>query len=237
MARTVKDPDERRRELLACAQKLFYSKGYESTSVRDIVNEAGVAKGTFYYYFDSKQAILESMIDELVSYSLVLMKPIIDDPDLNATEKWIQAFRIIADWKADRKKELLALLEIMHSDENVLLRHKTNLITVERLSVELAKIVAQGVDEGVFDTEFGKDAARIALGSSITLSTTMYDLLLHPEQYDDPAALARQKISAVQDAIERVLGAEPGSLPLAADNVFDVWFEEEKEPRMENDLI
>ena len=75
MKRIVKDPDERRGELIACAQKLFYSKGYESTSVRDIVDEAGVAKGTFYYYFESKQAVLEAMIDELVAYSVALMRP------------------------------------------------------------------------------------------------------------------------------------------------------------------
>ena len=57
MTRIVKAPDVRRSELIACAQRLFYSMGYENTSVSDIVNEVGVAKGTFYYYFKSKQAI------------------------------------------------------------------------------------------------------------------------------------------------------------------------------------
>lgn len=54
MTRTAKDSDERRSELIATAQQLFYSKGYESTSVSDIVKAVGVAQGTFYYYFDSK---------------------------------------------------------------------------------------------------------------------------------------------------------------------------------------
>lgn len=233
MARTVKDPDERRRELIASAQKLFYTKGYESTSVSDIVHEAGVAKGTFYYYFDSKQAVLEAMIDELVAYSVTLMRPIVEDPTLNGAEKWIQAFRIIGNWKIDRKSEMMALLRMMMADENVLLRYKTNLKTVEALAGELAKIIAQGVGEGVFNTRFGEDAAKIALGSSMTLSTTMYDLLLHPDQYDDPAALAKQNIAAVQDAIERILGAEAGSLPIADDALFDGWFKKELEPALE----
>ena len=45
MTRIVKAPDERRSELIACAQELFYSKGYEGTSVRDIVEvcEGGIA--------------------------------------------------------------------------------------------------------------------------------------------------------------------------------------------------
>jgi AcrR family transcriptional regulator len=234
MARTVKDPDERRRELIASAQKLFYTKGYESTSVSDIVHEAGVAKGTFYYYFDSKQAVLEAMVDELVAYSVTLIRPIVEDTALNAAEKWIQAFRIIGNWKIDRKREMMALLRMMMADENVLLRYKTNLKTVDALAGELAKIIAQGVGEGVFNTRFGEDAAKIALGSSLTLSTTMYDLLLHPDQYDDPAALAKQNISAVQDAIERILGAETGSLPIADDAIFDAWFSKQEKPQLEN---
>jgi AcrR family transcriptional regulator len=234
MTRTVKDPDERRSELITCAQKLFYAKGYESTSVRDIVIEAGVAKGTFYYYFDSKQEILEAMIDELVSYSLSLIKPIVEDPTLTATEKWIQAFRIIGNWKTDRVEEMRALLIMMHADENVLLRYRTNIKTVDALSVELAKIVAQGANEGVFNTEFGEEAAKIALGGSVSLADVMYDLLMNPERHDNPAAVARHKISAIQDAIERILGAEAGSLPLADDHVFDGWFSQKNEPEKEN---
>ena len=45
--------------------------------------------------------------------------------------------------------------------------------------------------------------------------------MLQPQKYENPAVVARQKIAAVQDAIERVLGAEPGSLPLADEQVLE----------------
>ena len=67
MTRNVKAPDERRSELIATAQQLFYTKGYERTSVSDIVKAVGVAQGTFYYYFGSKQAILEALVAELTA--------------------------------------------------------------------------------------------------------------------------------------------------------------------------
>jgi AcrR family transcriptional regulator len=230
MARTVKDPDERRSELIASAQNLFYSKGYERTSVHDIVDGVGVAKGTFYYYFDSKQAILEAMIDELVAYSITLMRPIIEDPDLNAVEKWVKAFSTIGSWKVGRRSEMIAILKMMYSDENALLRYKTNQRTVERLSPELARIVVQGIEEGVFDTKFGEDAAKIAFGSALTFSDELFHLFMNAKQYENPAEMAWQKMSAVQDAVERILGAEPGSLPLAEPYLFDQWFNERKEP-------
>jgi AcrR family transcriptional regulator len=230
MARTIKDPDERRSELVASAQKLFFSKGYERTSVSDIVAEIGVAKGTFYYYFDSKQAILEAMIEELVDYSITLIRPIINDPALNATEKFVRAFGVISNWKFDNRSEILALLKVMFSDDNALLRYKTNQRTLEFLSPELTPIVTQGLEEGVFDTPFGEDAMKIALGSTLAFAEELYDVFLNPENYEDPAGLSRVRMSAVQDAIERILGAESGSLPFADPSLYDQWFDTEKEP-------
>ena len=110
LARIAKSPDERRHELIACAQKLFYSKGYERTTVGDIVDELGVAKGTFYYYFDSKLAILEAMVDEMIGQSVALLHKIVADETLPVLEKWARAFQVVAAWKAERKAELLATL-------------------------------------------------------------------------------------------------------------------------------
>ncbi|MGD8519484.1 MAG: helix-turn-helix domain-containing protein, partial [Anaerolineae bacterium] len=122
MTRVTKDPDERRTELIACAQQLFYSKGYERTTVRDIVDALGVAKGTFYYYFDSKQQILEAMVDELIGQSMALLHEIVVDEALPALVKWARAFRELGAWKSERKAELLAMLHVMQMDENLLLR-------------------------------------------------------------------------------------------------------------------
>ncbi len=79
MARIVKTPDERCSDLTATARILFYTRGFENTSISDIVNKVGVAEGTFYYYFSSKQAILEAVVEELIAHSLVLVQPIITD--------------------------------------------------------------------------------------------------------------------------------------------------------------
>ncbi len=224
MARTAKKPDERRSELIACAQKLFYSKGYESTSVRDIVDEAGVAKGTFYYYFDSKQAILEATVDELAAYAVVLMRSTVDDQTLTATEKWIQALRGVGNWKTERKSEMIALMRMMRAPENLLLQYQLRSKMLEMVTPELTRIVEQGVEEGTFDTSNAADAAEIALAVWLTLSDVLTDTILNPERFEDPAGLARRKVASVQGASERVLGASPGSLPIMDAATFDIWF-------------
>jgi len=224
MARIVKKPDERRRELIACAQKLFYSKGYESTSVRDIVNEVGVAKGTFYYYFDSKQAILEALVDELVAQMIVLLHEIMADETLTAIPKWIRAFQVINKWKIEHKAELIEISRLMHKDENVLLQHKMRRQAIQMVAPEFSKIISQGVKEGVFDTAFVEDSAQIVLAIMETLSETLTDMVRHPDKYGNPLALAQRKLVAVQTAIERVLGAQEGSLPLIDMQMLDAWF-------------
>lgn len=64
--RISKDPEIRRQEIIEAARDLFLSKGYENTSIDDIVRQVNVAKGLFYYYFPKKEAILSAIADEFV---------------------------------------------------------------------------------------------------------------------------------------------------------------------------
>ena len=60
----LKKGDARRGELLAASEKLFYTKGYENTSVQDILDAVGFSKGGFYHHFDSKLAVLEAICQQ-----------------------------------------------------------------------------------------------------------------------------------------------------------------------------
>jgi len=66
MPRVSKDPQVRMEEILDAAENLFYTRGYHETAVSDIVKKVGVAQGTFYYYFESKEAALEGVINRHV---------------------------------------------------------------------------------------------------------------------------------------------------------------------------
>ena len=226
MTRIAKAPDERRSELITTAQQLFYTKGYERTSVSDIVKAVGVAQGTFYYYFDSKTAVLEAVVAELIAQTQAILQEIVADETLAAIPKWIQAFQVANNWKIERKDEMIALLHLLHRDENVLLQYKMRMQATQVLSPELAKIAAQGVKEGVFETESIQDSVEIALAITQPFSDTIYSTVLNPDKYDDPATLAGRKLASVQTAIERVLNAPPGSLPLIDEQILAAWFED-----------
>jgi AcrR family transcriptional regulator len=65
-ARAERRRTERREAILLAAQRVFRGKGYHSASVHDIIDEARIARGTFYLYFDSKQAVFSELVDEFL---------------------------------------------------------------------------------------------------------------------------------------------------------------------------
>ena len=226
MARIVKAPDERRMEFIETAQTLFYTKGYERTSVNDIIEAVGVSKGAFYYYFESKTAVLEAIVDEIIERVLADLQEIIADETLPAIAKWQKALQVSNNWKLERKEEMIAASRLMQMDENILLQHKIRAATRQVVISEMAKIITQGVDEGVFSVQHVLETTEILLGIISTLSSTVNELIFNQENYEDPAAIALRKKMAVETAVERLLSAPPGSMSIVDDEALTAWFVE-----------
>ena len=73
--------DQSSQKILNAALELFGTKGYEATSISDIVAEAGVSKGLIYHYFDSKEDLLRQMIDNMGEEAEEVMEKILsEDP-------------------------------------------------------------------------------------------------------------------------------------------------------------
>ena len=68
--RIVKEAEERKNEILDEAAALFAKKGYDGTSIGDILEKVGVARGTLYYHFRSKEEILDALV-ERISNSII----------------------------------------------------------------------------------------------------------------------------------------------------------------------
>ncbi|MGL6198822.1 MAG: TetR/AcrR family transcriptional regulator [Lachnospiraceae bacterium] len=85
--RRLKEPEVRKNEILDAAHKLFVEKGYSKTTVIDILNVNGLSKGVFYYYFKSKEEVLDAIIERIVDAEVANAKKIVADPDLTTPQK------------------------------------------------------------------------------------------------------------------------------------------------------
>ncbi|MFT4085403.1 MAG: TetR/AcrR family transcriptional regulator [Nocardioides sp.] len=77
-----RDPDATKAALLKSALTLFEKKGYDATSVQQIVDDAGRTKGAFYHYYESKEDLLHELHDTFIDYQLELAHAVLarDEP-------------------------------------------------------------------------------------------------------------------------------------------------------------
>ena len=212
MVRISKDYDERRTELLDAAQALFYDQGYESTTVDAIINKVGVAKGTFYYYFDSKVALLNALADRLSAAGLEQFRRVVELDDTDALVKLNKVFELSRSSKVANKELIRTLLKVVFMDENILLRHKLNARSVSLAAPEMAKIIRQGVAEGIFDTPYPDGAGQTLLLLGIELNELLAPLILELDEKPDNMGRMKEMIDHYENAIERILGAPEGSI-------------------------
>src|SRR5436189_5780695 len=112
MVRTVNQANRtiRRDAFVDAAQRLIASKGYEHMSIQDVLDALDASRGAFYHYFDSKQALLEAVIDRMVDAGLAEVAPVGADPALPAVDKLQRVFSTIGRWKTERKALVLSLM-------------------------------------------------------------------------------------------------------------------------------
>jgi len=120
--RTLKDPEERKAEILDTAERLFTTKGYIQTTILDILNEIGIAKGTFYYYFKSKEEVMDAIIMRIVSADVAAAKKIADDTGLSALQK---LFQILLAQKPQSGSGKEKMLEQFHRPNNAEMHQKS----------------------------------------------------------------------------------------------------------------
>ncbi len=212
MPRISKSPDKRRSELIAVAQQLFFTKGFDKTSVGEIVKTADVAKGLFYYYFDSKQAILEAMIDDILQRELTHVQTVVEDPTLDAITKWKTAIQHLAAWEVANADELLPLLATTYKPENVRFLHYMQTQSVAIFSPGIAVIIAEGVQQGVFHVPHAAEVAQLIMGILLHTLDPIAKLILAETPAPTHLADLRQILETTETSIARILGVADDAL-------------------------
>jgi TetR/AcrR family transcriptional regulator, transcriptional repressor for nem operon len=225
MARTVNEDEYavRRNEILDVAQRLVYTRGYEQITIQDLLNELAISKGAFYHYFDSKQALLEGLVERMMDEGLHVVTPIITDPGLKALEKLQRYFATAGRWKTERKDFVLALMEIWYNDDNIIMRQKVYDAAIQRITPLIDQVVHQGVAEGIFHPAFPGEVGQIILALMFSYVDVFAQLIMKSGSDENSVCRLMDKVNALEDSIERILGAPPGSLVLMDKATMREW--------------
>ena len=139
----AKTKEERRNEIIETAGKLFEEKGYEQTQVQDIVNEIGVAKGLFYYYFKSKDEVMEELAVRYADAIIDAVNKLIDK-DIATFDKINRIFQIFIDSAEKKFGIFMGILNVKNG-----ITHERIFFNVGKKMVPLVtELILSGNDNG-----------------------------------------------------------------------------------------
>jgi AcrR family transcriptional regulator len=157
--------NERKRQVLLTAQRLFTDKGFSTTSVQDILDESSISKGTFYNYFSSKNECLMAILEHARNKASVRRHELLIGQDIS--DKNILVEQIVIRIHVNREQNLLPIYEaVFHSGDNDL---KT--FIKDMFLAEFSWLSGRLVDV------YGKEAAPYAADCSVMLFGMMQQLL------------------------------------------------------------
>ena len=226
MARIVKEEEyaEKRNAILDVAQRLIYTRGYEQMTIQDILDDLQISKGAFYHYFDSKQALLEALVERIGVGALQLILPIVHDPELPALDKFQRYLDTLNQWKVGQKAFFLALLRVWFTDDNAIVRQKLRATAIREIAPLLSEIIRQGIQEGVMTATYPDQLGEVIMSLAQDAGETIGALLLSFDPERDDMQRIERTVSVYTDTFERVLGLPAGSLSLIDDQTLKEWF-------------
>ena len=158
----IVDRTARRAELVAAAARVFAERGVANTSVSDIVRAAGVAQGTFYLYFATKEDVVLAVVDEMAGRMIEGITSAVEASGSSAVEKFLGLRDVLMAFDVDPAAVQLA--GFIHRPENRPLHDRMAEHFVPALIPLMESIVTQGVSEGVFNVRDPLAAAWFVLG-------------------------------------------------------------------------
>lgn len=189
--RIVKDAEERRNEILDTAEELFMVHGYEQSSVQGIIDKIGIAKGTFYYYFKSKEELLNGIVDRynqiIVNRAMLIAK--------NKKMGCLQRFQRIIQSMQISGEVNPEVMEQLHTQQNALLHQKVLGSMINNLTPILTEITIEGNADGSFHCRFPRESVEMLLTYGLTAFDS--DIIDFPEEQKNEKMSAMYAIAAL----------------------------------------
>ena len=200
--RIVKEAEERRNEILDVADRLFSQKGFEGTSTNDILEEVGIARGTLYYHFKSKEDIMDALIERYNKQILQAAQMVAQQKEVPILVRMVQVVQSmkLSQYKSDSE----ALIKQIHKPQNVLMHQKIQRMIIKSITPILAHLVQEGITQGLFHTSVPYECVEMLMIYATTLFDGEIIELTEEEKFS--------RMEAMLTNMERMLGCESGFL-------------------------
>jgi AcrR family transcriptional regulator len=200
--RITKDKETRKAELVDASARLFLEKGYDNTMVSDIVKSVGVAQGTFYYYFEAKENVLDAALEKMLREGVDRVIRLSSDDCQTATQRLEGFFRML--FSPRGSIEVSSRYSQFLQEPAVHARMEQ--VRFGMLHQALKELLEAGADNGEFTPlRFPGEIAEIALRGTAEFIRGRQAIL-------DAQLGADATMDALAEFMEKLLGLQEGSL-------------------------
>lgn len=207
--RVVKEAEERKEEILDAAERLFGTKGFDNTSTNDILEEVGIARGTLYYHFKSKEEILDGVIRRMTERMMAKAGKIVRNRELSLLERLTKAI-LSLNVESQIGNEVM---EQVHRPQNALMHQKMQKRLLVGINPIFTELIEEGVREGICHTDYPEEAVEMTM----LYANTAFDSI---DINDLSQEEKEKKIAGFIYNVERLMGMEQGSLQEALMQIF-----------------
>ena len=156
MARN-KYPEETIQKILDTAERLFIEKGYDHTSLQDIIESTGLSKGGIYHHFASKEDIFYYVCNRIGQRNGEVLSQVRDDPALSGLDKLRTIFKTAL--HPDRQAKMFCMMPYLLDNERFLASEMRS-IFMEVAPCFIEPIIRQGIADGSIQTDAPKELAE-----------------------------------------------------------------------------
>ena len=184
--------------ILDTAQKLFMEQGFDQTSISQILEATQIARGTLYYYFSSKEEIMDAIIERTIERAFTASQAFADNRELTVLERLAGSMDALNLNHQEGEKVLLHL----NQPQNALLHEKTNQILLERAPQILLPIIQDGIAAGDMKTDYPYESLEMILTYSLQAFGSSFQAL--------PPEKQQQKLQAFLYLLETIFHSQQG---------------------------
>ncbi|TCL60007.1 TetR family transcriptional regulator [Kineothrix alysoides] len=199
MARPIKkSPEQWTQEIINAAQHFFITNGYDETSISDIMNAVKGAKGTFYQFFESKELLLETLVEKWAGdYEKAIIR-ILDNTNTTFADKFSEIMNLIKQMSG----KTLGMETFFHPSNDVMIYKLTKRMTTA-ITPYLEEVLKIGMEENLFSLDNSHFYASFIINGALGALSSGAEA---------PANSIPQTLKLLPEITANILGIDSGVL-------------------------
>jgi len=220
--------EKRKYDIVRTAEDLFYQRGYENTTIQDILDAVSLSKGGFYHHYASKEQLLDEICDKKATAYYLHALDSVEKCEGTAVDKFNVFFDRNGMWQEDNLDFLGLLIQVAQRENNLMLRERLKKKIVEKQLPVLQQVVREGSEKKLFYTLYPDEICHVLLNLSNDFNDELASYILSCGYKEPDMGAVLRILEVYRNTIEKLLDAPYASITLYQMNTLayvcqEVW--------------